>query len=108
MLEVQIQRIEETSTVAKQEIWELRQPVKISAQMMQELAFEAATQVNTVFGVVPAIARDEVVTKITAETDALLQGWQQAIETFQELKALALNKVPELGPFLDSKEKAHI
>ena len=62
------------------------------------MASEVDTQINTVFGVVPPNVGEEVVTKITAETDELMQGWQQAMATFQELKASALNKVPELGP----------
>ena len=39
-----------------------------------------------------------VVTKIAAEMDSLVQGWQQAMTTFNELKATVFSKVPELGP----------
>ena len=41
---------------------------------------------------------EAAVTKIAAETDALLQGWQQAMTTFNELKATTFSKVSELGP----------
>ena len=62
------------------------------------MAAEAGTQINRVFSIVPADVGEEAITKITTETDALLQGWQQAVVTFHELKASALSKVPELGP----------
>ena len=70
----------------------------ISAQKMQQLASEANTQINTMFSDILPDAGEEVFTKITAETNALMQGWQQAMTTFQELKVSDLTKFPELGP----------
>ena len=46
--------------------------------------------------------------QVTAETDLLMQEWQQAITGFKELKASTLEKVPELGPLFEQgveKEK---
>ena len=63
------------------------------------MASKAGNQVNTVFGVVLGNVGEEAITKIMMEMDTLLQGWQQAVVTFQELKSLALTKVPDLGPF---------
>ena len=74
VLEVQIQQIEENSIAAKQALQELRHPVKISAHTMQQLASKANTQINTVFGNLSPDAGEEVVAKITVETDVLMQG----------------------------------
>ena len=49
--------------------------MKIGAQTMQQLASEANTQINTMFGDLPPDAGKEVVVKITVEIDALMQGW---------------------------------
>lgn len=91
--------------MAKKEIQELLQPLQINTRTMQQLVDEAGTQISTVFGVVPTNVREEAVTKIATETDALLQGWQQAMVTFNELKASALSKVPELGPLFEQQNE---
>ena len=97
-LEVQIQQTEANSVMAKKSNRELCQPLQLSTNTMQQLAAEAKTQISSVFETVPAPVREAVVTKIAAEIDALLQGWQQVVTTFNELKASAFSKVPELGP----------
>lgn len=91
--------------MAKQAIRELRQSLQISPQTMQQLATESGTQISTVFGVVPMNIGEEAVTKITTETNALLQGWQQAMTTFNKLKASVLSKVPDLGPLFGQQNE---
>ena len=97
-LKVQIQQTEANTEMAKQEIQELHLPLQLNAKTMQQLATKAETQINMVFGTVPVHIGEAAVIGIVAEIDALLQGWQQAVMTFNELKASAFSKVPELGP----------
>lgn len=52
--------------MAKKEIWELRQPLQLSAQTMQQLATEAETQISTVLRTIPVPVGEAAVTKITS------------------------------------------
>ena len=61
--------------MAKRVIRELHLPLQFSARTMQQLAAEAETQISTMFGAVPAHVEEAVVTKISKETNSLLQGW---------------------------------
>ena len=100
-LETQIQKTKANSAKAKRFIRELHPPLQNSARMMQQLVAEAETQISTMFRVVPAPLEEFVVTKITEDTDSLLQGWQQAVSAFTDLKATAFRRVPELGPLFE-------
>ena len=53
------------------------------------------------FGVVLAPVVEDAATKLAEETDLLIQGWQQAVSYFNELRATAFHRVPELGPLFE-------
>ena len=68
---------------------------------MQQLAVEAEIHLSTMFGDVPAPLEEAVITKIAEDTDSLLQGWQQVVSAFTELKSTAFRRVSELGPLFE-------
>jgi len=97
-LKVQIQQMEASLAVEKQALWELRHPVMATAQTMQQLVAQANTQFSNVFSKLPTKVDVEAVTQITAVIETIMQEWQSAVSSFQDLKVTALTKVPEVGP----------
>ena len=75
---------------------------------MQQLVTQAHTQVSTVFGKLPTDGGVEAITRITTATEPILQEWHKAIASFQELKVITLEKVPELGPLFEKKEEGQL
>ena len=86
---------------AKRIICELRPCLQSSARAIQQLAAAAETQISTMFGAVPMPIEEATITKLVEETDSLIQGWQQAVLDFTELRATTFRRVPELGPLFE-------
>ena len=76
-----------------------------TTQAIQQISVEAIVQISNVFGSLSTVAVEKEAIQITIEMDLLMKGWQRAIDSFQELKASALTKAPELGPLFGHAEE---
>ena len=75
-LETKIQKIEEHSVAAKQVLQELRQPVKLTTQTIQQMTVEADIKIKEVFRKLSVISREKKAEQVTTEMNLLMKGWK--------------------------------
>ena len=92
---------EAESATAKHVLREIRPAIRTHADVMHQLDAGAESQLTNLFGAAPTPIDEAATNRIAQDTDLLMQGWQQAVATFTELRDSALRQVPELGPLFE-------
>ena len=104
-LETTIHKIEEHYVATKQVLRELRQPIKHIVEAIQQMVVASEIKIKEVFSKLLVVAGETEAARVATKTDQLIKEWQQAINDFSELKSLALEGVPELGPLFGQSEE---